>query len=118
MVVQVNQAIQFSIKNECQFEIQISLQGEGWAERGCTLDIKENLWVDDVKLCSEPGCNLENILHSQCVCCESELKGHCARISNKNDFMKQCDGTYSFKQHGCYNMGKSNVDIQYFLAII
>lgn len=100
----------FRAKENVDFFIQISLEADGWAERGCTLDAKENLWTDDVKLCSEPGCNFENILHSQCVCCESDLQGDCARIAYKENFMKQCDGTYSFEQRGCYNMGKSNVD--------
>lgn len=86
-------------------------QGEGWVERGCTLDQKEHSkWPEDVKVCSEPGCNFENVVHSHCMQCESDLEGECAHvISNKESFLKQCKGNYSYEKRGCYTMVKSKL---------
>lgn len=76
--------------------------------RGCTLDKSEAFdSIENVEFCSESGCNIENTLHSQCVSCESDVDGECAKVANKDSFMKKCDGTYPFEKRGCYTLVKS-----------
>lgn len=80
-----------------------------WAQRGCTIDQKifdSTEDGEDVLLCSESGCNNENVLHSQCVTCTSDLQGECADITNKDGFLQQCEGIYPYEKRGCYTLVK------------
>lgn len=83
-------------------------QDERWATRGCTIDISDAIdSTENIEICSGFGCNSENILHSQCVSCESDVDGECAKVENKDSFMKKCEGTYPHEKRGCYTLVKS-----------
>lgn len=79
---------------------------EDWTERGCTLDVHENVEKYAV-VCTKSGCNTENVIHSHCVHCESHARGLCSVISNPDNLSKQCTGIYSFEDRGCYTLRKS-----------
>lgn len=87
------------------------LGNESWAQRGCTIDSKKTFDYkennENIIFCTEIGCNLENIIHSQCISCESGFDGNCATISDVDGLVKQCKGTYSHDKRGCYTMVKS-----------
>lgn len=103
------------------YKCNIFHKAEGWAERGCTLDIEGNSpFNEDTKhidLCMEPGCNSENILYSHCIMCKSGLDGDCATITYPIIQTKQCIGTYSHEKRGCYTMvkGKHIQNLHHFL---
>lgn len=88
---------------------QLLIQDEGWAERGCTIGIHMNFDANShyTGICSKSGCNNNNVLHSYCVSCIGGLKDECATLKYPENFIKKCNGTYSYDQRGCYTLIKS-----------
>lgn len=85
-----------------------SILDEKWVERGCTLDRKKNLTVDNDKNgmleCMESGCNRNNVIYSNCIFCDSQEDNECYALTNLKNFTKECIGTYTYSQRGCYTL--------------
>ncbi|XP_055309662.1 uncharacterized protein LOC129573299 [Sitodiplosis mosellana] len=99
-------------KSEVPFDSEESCythynDGQRWAKRGCTLDDPKPSEIDGhFEVCSESECNKENVLHSKCISCESDVESECAKLTYKNSLIKQCEGTYSYEKRGCYTLKK------------
>lgn len=83
------------------------LLDDNWIERGCTVDRKQNLTLENDKNlieCNASGCNTNNVIYSNCVYCDSQEDAECYALSNPKKFTKQCFGTYTYSKRGCYTV--------------
>lgn len=82
-------------------------------QRNCTLDVNfDSNWCQEEKgceKCQRSGCNTENVRHTQCLRCQSDISGECNKISDPNRLIEQCDHlTYSYEKRGCYTTIKGS----------
>ncbi|XP_055308419.1 uncharacterized protein LOC129572481 [Sitodiplosis mosellana] len=85
-----------------------TIPGSSTVERGCTLDVNATNWCKEeigCEKCLRKGCNTQNVRHSWCLRCQSDVKGDCAKISNPNEFIEECDHLpYTYSKRGCYTI--------------
>lgn len=70
--------------------------------RGCTLDNKSNdNWCRNdsrCSMCNQDNCNQQNVQLQSCFQCNGNT---CSTVSGSG---QACEGTYSFKQRGCFTL--------------
>lgn len=59
--------------------------------------------------CFSKGCNTQNVRFSWCLRCQSDINGNCAKVSDPNEFIEECDHlSYPYDKRGCYTMSIGN----------
>lgn len=104
--------IQLEVSGMCKYnffdyELLFVFSESSIVERDCTLDKNyESNWCETEKGCEkcfESSCNTQNVRHSQCLRCQSDINGECNKITDLNHFIEQCDhSSYSYEDRGCY----------------